>query len=264
MSVEEAREIEVITFLYPKIKEIVDASKVLETDPSANTPSSDNIPGTGSGSGDADPAALVTLASWDFWTLDSDLSVKFAVDNGINTADTFQLGLRKHAINCKLLAQAQAEAVKAGQQYVQAAVEVVIYQRDVERPRHSLPTTKGNAMYVLEPSAEYKQDRLLIMEDIDNADSTYATDDQKFEYHTPSSKLLLEGLRSAPDYKASCTLSPNLDAGGKRSFAAEFTDGAHYRLEETKPTLRSAIPRLEKPEDDKVVMSLRITPSGLY
>ncbi|KAI0531560.1 hypothetical protein GGR58DRAFT_493301 [Xylaria digitata] len=306
--------IELLKSLYPKIQEIVDAAKVLEKDPSADIPPWDVIPGTGSSSGDTDSAALVALASWDTWALEADLSVKFAVDSSIKTADTFQLALHKHAINGKLLAQAQTEAVKAGQQYVQAAMEVVICQRDVERLESLISGYEGQqAVYeeakaslfdrlmalktslviemrnilwaykyytlkdsqvipgVSKSTADYKQDRLLIMQDIDDADSAYATDFQKFDYPTPSHKLpsnynqlLLDGLRSAPDYKATFILSPDLDADGNRSFAAEFTDGFHYRLEGMEPTLVGVMPLPDKLEDGKVIVSLQITTSGLY
>ncbi|KAI1496478.1 hypothetical protein F5X99DRAFT_414050 [Biscogniauxia marginata] len=304
--------VEVLKSLYPKINQIVDAVKVLERDPNAEIPSSDTIPGLGSG--DADAATLVTLASWDAWVLESDLSLKFAIDHYINTADTYQLILRKHAINGKLLAQAQAEAVKAGQQYVQAAMEVVLCQKDVARLESLIKDYQGQEVVyeeakaslfdrfmalrtslviemrsivwaykyyalkdsrvvldVLKSAVEYKQDRLNIMQDIDDADSQYARDDQRFDYKTPSYKLpsnyhqlILDGLKSSPDHKASFTLSPDLDSDGKRSFAADFRDGFHYRLEGMEPTLRGAMPQPDKLQDGKVDVVLQITTSGLY
>lgn len=209
--------VEFLQALYPAIQQIVDAAKVLETDPSAKIPPTDTI--TGSSSADADSAALVTVASWDKWIMEADLSLKFAVDNSIKTADTYQLALRKHAINGKLLAQAQAEAIKAGQQYVQAAMEAVLCERDVERLESLIDQYEGQediyelakaslfdrfmalrtslviemrnitwaykyyalkdsrvVLDVLKSTAEYRQDKLSIKQDIDNADAAYATD----------------------------------------------------------------------------------------
>ncbi|KAI1205187.1 uncharacterized protein F4807DRAFT_471206 [Annulohypoxylon truncatum] len=303
--------VEFLQALYPAIQQIVDAAKVLETDPSAKIPPTDTI--TGSSSADADSAALVTVASWEKWITEADLSLKFAVDNSINTADTYQLALRKHAINGKLLAQAQAEAIKAGQQYVQAAMEAVLCDRDVERLESLVDKYEGQedvyeaakaslfdrfmglrtslviemrnitwaykyyalkdsrvTLDVLKSTAEYRQDKLAIKQDIDNADAAYATDFEPFNYPTPSTKLpsnyhqlILDGLKS-PDHQASFTLSPELDADGNRSFAAEFTKGFHYRLEGMEPTLRGALPQPESLEDGKVVVDLQISTSGLY
>lgn len=206
--------VEFLQALYPVIQQIVDAAKVLETDPSAKIPPTDT-----------DSAALVTVASWDKWITEADLSLKFAVENSIKTADTYQLALRSHAINGKLLAQAEAEAIKAGQQYVQAAMEAVLCERDVERLeslidkyegqedvyeaakaslfdrfmalRTSLVIERRNITWaykyyalknsrvvldVLKSTAEYRQDKLSIKKDVDNADSAYATD---FERSSP-------------------------------------------------------------------------------
>ncbi|EDN99475.1 predicted protein [Sclerotinia sclerotiorum 1980 UF-70] len=70
-------------------------------------------------------SAIVTMAAWDKWLLEADDQMAFAVGQGIDGASAYQLGLRKHAINGKQLAQAQAEAVKSGYEYVQAQMEVI-------------------------------------------------------------------------------------------------------------------------------------------
>lgn len=116
--------------LYPIIESVVDAVRKFELDPSVDIPSMDIISGTGKG--DANAAAIVTVASWDKWILESDEQMAFAVSEGIDGAVDYRLQLRKHAINGKQLAQAQAESVKAGYEYVQAQMEVIVSQQQID------------------------------------------------------------------------------------------------------------------------------------
>ncbi|KAG5982019.1 hypothetical protein E4U55_002409 [Claviceps digitariae] len=116
--------------LYPVIQSMVDAVGQFETDPSVDIPSMDII--SGSGKGDANAAAIVTVASWDKWILESDQQMEFAVGEDIDGAAEYRLALRKHAINGKQLAQAQAESVKAGYEYVQAQMEVIVSKQQIE------------------------------------------------------------------------------------------------------------------------------------
>ncbi|KAL7812485.1 hypothetical protein V8C26DRAFT_437083 [Trichoderma gracile] len=121
--------VEALDKLYPSVSEMVDAIKDLGTDPAVDIPSIADI--TGTTQGDADSEAIVTMAAWDTWILESDQQMTFALDNKIEGAAEYQLALRKHAINGKQLAQAQAEAIKAGYEYVQAQAEVVRCSKQV-------------------------------------------------------------------------------------------------------------------------------------
>lgn len=47
-----------------------------------------------------------------------------AVDENIDGASAYKLTLRKHSINGKQLVQAQAEAIKAGQEFIHAQLEL--------------------------------------------------------------------------------------------------------------------------------------------
>jgi hypothetical protein len=206
--------------LYPLIGTIVTAAKALESDPSVQIPSTDEI--SGSSQGDADAAGIVALAAWDKWILQSDQQMAFAVSQGIGRASDYQLALRIHAINGKQLVQAQAEAVKAGQQYVQAQMEVVLCEQDIQNLqelqsqyegqeniyaeaaakfydrfmalRTSLVIEMRNVVWAyryydladstvvldsLKAAAEYRQDLLTVKNEIENADSKYATDFQR-------------------------------------------------------------------------------------
>ncbi|TGO09626.1 hypothetical protein BTUL_0159g00110 [Botrytis tulipae] len=115
--------IEALGTLYPSVDTIVRTLIQFGNNPNINIPTTGDISGTSRG--DADAAAIVTMAAWDRWLLEADDQMLFAVSQGVAGASAYQLGLRKHAINGKQLAQAQAEAVKSGYEYVQTQMEVI-------------------------------------------------------------------------------------------------------------------------------------------
>ena len=65
--------------------------------------------------------------------LESDDQLAFAVDEKIDGASEYRLELQKHAISGKLLAQAQAQAVRAGQEYVAAQISLNVDASNVQR-----------------------------------------------------------------------------------------------------------------------------------
>lgn len=101
-----------------------------DQNPNINIPSTGDISGTSQG--DANAAAIVTMAAWDKWLLEADDQMAFAVENNIDGASAYQLALRKHAINGKQLAQAQAEAIKSGYEYVQTQMEVIRCSQNIK------------------------------------------------------------------------------------------------------------------------------------
>ncbi|ESZ95599.1 hypothetical protein SBOR_3995 [Sclerotinia borealis F-4128] len=115
--------IEALGTLYPSVDTVVRTLIRFEQNPNIEIPSTGDISGTSRG--DADAAAIVAMAAWDRWLLEADQQMVSAVENGVDGASAYQLALRKHAINGKQLAQAQAEAVKSGYEYVQAQMEVI-------------------------------------------------------------------------------------------------------------------------------------------
>lgn len=125
-----AESVQALLELYPVVEKMVDAVERFETDPTVEIPSMDNISGTGKG--DANAAAIVTMAAWDRWILESDQQIEFAVNENVNGATDYRLALRKHAINGKQLAQAQAGAIKAGYEYAQAQMDVILAQQQID------------------------------------------------------------------------------------------------------------------------------------
>ncbi|KAK8903975.1 hypothetical protein QC760_007413 [Botrytis cinerea] len=121
--------IEALGTLYPSVDTIVRTLIQFGNNPNIDIPTTGDISGTSQG--DADAAAIVTMAAWDRWLLEVDDQMVFAVSQGIASASAYQLGLRKHAINGKQLAQAQAEAVKSGYEYIQAQMEVIRCSQDI-------------------------------------------------------------------------------------------------------------------------------------
>ncbi|KAI0007799.1 hypothetical protein F4779DRAFT_642606 [Xylariaceae sp. FL0662B] len=279
--------------IFPAIDVLVNAVEALEDDPTVDIPTADSI--SGSRKGDADSAAIVTLAAWDKWILESDDQLEFAVSQGIDGASDYRLALRKHAINGKALAQAQAEAVKTGEQFVQLATEVILCDQDIQHIKDLQSKYKGEdaiyeaaetrfydrfmaayRYYALEDSdvvldslktaAELRSDIVAIKQEIDDADSRYSTDSQPFNHTIQSSELplnyheiLLSGLKSS-SHSATFTLAPD-----PPSFASVFKDGYHYRLDGLEVTLTGAMTKPSKlQQDGSVEVMLQITTSGAY
>ncbi|GKZ63790.1 hypothetical protein AnigIFM50267_000076 [Aspergillus niger] len=116
--------------LYFSMVTIAAAIKELETDPNAAIPSVDDISGTSQG--DADAKLIITLAAWDAWNVSSVAQLEFAVAHSIPNAAAYRLAVQKYSINGKALAQADAQATKAGQEYVLAEMEVITSQKDIK------------------------------------------------------------------------------------------------------------------------------------
>ncbi|KAF7585361.1 hypothetical protein BBP40_011117 [Aspergillus hancockii] len=115
--------------LYPAVDGLVQAIQTLATDPDTEIPSIADI--SGSSQGDADANAIVALGGWETWKLECDNQLQFAVDYKVPGASEYRLALQKHSINGKALAQAEAEAIKAGNEYIQAEMEVIACDKDI-------------------------------------------------------------------------------------------------------------------------------------
>lgn len=114
--------------LYPTISDAVDSLKLLQEDPEGAGKKITQVTGI-----DADSAAIVSLADWDKWILQSSQQLDFAVDHGIEGAKEYRTALQKHAINSKALIQARAEAIKAGQEYIHSSLEQTLSTQDLKR-----------------------------------------------------------------------------------------------------------------------------------
>ncbi|GAB1210833.1 hypothetical protein APSETT445_009631 [Aspergillus pseudonomiae] len=121
--------IQVLERMYPSTIHLAAAIKELESNPNAKISSYGEV--TETRDEDTDARTIITLAAWDKWTLDSDQQLEYAVNQNIPGAPAYLLALRKQAVNGKALAQAEVEAVRAGHEYVQAAMEVITCNQDI-------------------------------------------------------------------------------------------------------------------------------------
>ncbi|KAK5994343.1 hypothetical protein PT974_04817 [Cladobotryum mycophilum] len=190
--------VEALGKLYPSVSKMVVAIKDLQSNPNINVPSIADISGTTKG--DADSAAIVTMAAWDTWVLESDSQMTFAVTNAIEGASAYQLALRKHAINGKQLAQAQAEAVKAGYEYVQAQMEVMRCTKQVADLQSLVDGYTGQEEVYLKAEAQF-YDRLMALRTgvvIELQNMVWA-----YRYWAlAESKIVLDATKSIADYKS--------------------------------------------------------------
>ncbi|KAI0114104.1 hypothetical protein GGR51DRAFT_505498 [Nemania sp. FL0031] len=129
--------------LYFSMMLIVMAVKECETDPNAVIPPVNDISGTSQG--DADAKLIITLATWDTWTLESLAQLDFAIAHSIGGATDYQTALQKYSINGKALAQAEAQATKAGQEYVQAETAVITCEQDIHELQDLIGKYTGEA-----------------------------------------------------------------------------------------------------------------------
>lgn len=182
--------------LYPSVSQMVKAIKALESNPSVDVPSIAEISGTTKG--DADSSAIATMAAWDIWILESDDQMTFAVTAGIEGATAYQLALRKHAINGKQLVQIQAEAVKAGYEYVQAQMELIRCTKQVKDLQSLIDSYTGQEDVYLKAEVQL-YDRLLALKTgvvIELQNMVWA-----YRYWALSeSKLVLDATKSIEDH----------------------------------------------------------------
>ena len=204
--------------LYPSVAQVVDAVQKLESQPDIDIPSIGDISGTSEG--DADAAAIATVAAWDKWILESDTQMEFAIENKIEGAAEYQLALRKHAINGKQLARAQAEAVKAGYEYVQAQLEVILCDKQIESLQNWIETYEGEEDVYLQAEA-YFYDRTLALRTgiaIELQNMVWA-----YRYWAlADSSVVIKATKSLPDYAVDlATIARELETIGEQ-YGSDF------------------------------------------
>ncbi|KAI0846275.1 hypothetical protein F5Y00DRAFT_272080 [Daldinia vernicosa] len=139
--------------LYFSMMLIVAAVKECETDPSAVIPPVDDISGTSQG--DADAKLIITLTTWDTWTLESVAQLDFAIAHAIGGATGYRTALQKYSINGKALAQVEAQAAKAGQEYVQAEMAVITCNEDIHELQDLVGKYTGEAAQYAAAEAKF-------------------------------------------------------------------------------------------------------------
>lgn len=204
--------------IFPLIDAAVNAIAVFENDPTADIPPTSDI--SGSSQGDADAAEIVALAAWDRWVLESDQQMEFAVAQNIENASKYRLALRKHAVNGKLLAQAQAEAIKAGQQYVQAAMEVILSEKDIQELEDLKNRYQGEDAIYEEAAAKFfdrflalKTSVVIQMRNLAWAYKYYALKD---------SKVFLDSQKSVADYQQDLLIIRSEIQSADEKYASDF------------------------------------------
>ncbi|TGO07854.1 hypothetical protein BTUL_0242g00190 [Botrytis tulipae] len=147
----------------------------------------------------SDLASIVSLAAWDDWTLQTDSQLSFAVARSIRGAGAYQLELRRHAIDGKLLVQARAQAVKIGQEYLQLRLHLHTMQANASRLQELLNTYQGEEDAAIEAQS-YFYDRMSMLRTsimIYMRDAVWA-----YKYYTLSdSSIVLNPLKSIQEYQ---------------------------------------------------------------
>lgn len=188
--------------LYFEMESVVQAVESQELNPDTNIPTISEISGTSEG--DANAAKIMTLAAWDIWAVDSNNQVTFGVEEGIGGAREYQLALQKHSINGKQLAQAQAEAIKAGQEYVYAQMEVILADQDITALRNLLDQYSGQETIYAQAEVKFynrfmamRTNLVMEMQNIVWAYKYWALDD---------SQIVLDSLKTTEEYSSDLVL----------------------------------------------------------
>lgn len=219
---------EILQKLYPSVDALVEAAKKVADLPGGDAvdiPSLDGI--TGAGGADADASLISTLAAWDDWELECDQQMEWAAnDEKIDGASEFRLALRKHAVHGRALAQAQAEAIKQGQQYVQATMEVLQSDKDIQNLQELLKTYNGELeKYALAQIKFY--DQFLQLRTGLAIQLQYIIDAYRF-YALQDSQVMLDSQKSVGDFQRDLatlqTEMQNMDG----QHAEDFTPFDYY------------------------------------
>ncbi|OBZ76539.1 hypothetical protein A0H81_03146 [Grifola frondosa] len=151
-------------------------------------------------SGNAELESIVGIAAWDKWVLEMDDQMEFAVSEDIGGASDYRLELRKQAIDGKMVAQARAQAVKAGQEYIQLQLALQLAKADLTRLKVLQETYEGEKEQLAEAEARF-YDRLDLMRTsvlIEMRNAVWA-----YKYYTlRQSAVQLDPLKSAEEYRA--------------------------------------------------------------
>ncbi|GLA05511.1 hypothetical protein AnigIFM60653_006002 [Aspergillus niger] len=204
--------------LYSSTADLVAAIKKHESDPQADIPSYATV--TGSSDGDADARAIISLAAWENWTLEADNQLAFAVGKSIAGASGYQLALRKQAVDGNALAQAQAEAVKAGHEYTQAAIEVMVCNQDINNLENLLDT-------YTEEKEQYAQAEAKFFDRVLDIRTSLVLQMQRlvwaYKYRAlAESSVVLDSQKSTEEFKADLlTLDSEIQAADER-YATDF------------------------------------------
>lgn len=187
--------------LYPQIKGLVEAARAI-----ANLPDGDKvkIPSlnqiSGSSRSDVDATLISSLAAWDDWALECDQQMEWAADDQkIGGASEYRLVLRKHAVHGRAVAHVQAEAIKQGQQYVQATLEVLQSGKDIENLQKLLQRFDGEKDIYAAAKAKF-YDRFAQLKTGLAIQLQYIVDAYRF-YALENSRVILDSQKTVGDFE---------------------------------------------------------------
>lgn len=214
---------EALQKLYPKVDALVAAANKLAALPGGDEvdlPSLNDI--SGSGGSDADSSLITSLAAWDDWELECDQQMEWAADQEkIGGASQFRLALRKHAVHGRALAQAQAEAIKQGQQYVQTTLEVLQSDQDIQNLQTLLDTYHGEEAIYAAGQAQF-YDRFLQLKTSLAIQLQYIIDAYRF-YALQDSQVRLESQQSVGDFQQNLSTLQTEMQNVDNQYAEDFT-----------------------------------------
>ncbi|KAB8215664.1 hypothetical protein BDV33DRAFT_9559 [Aspergillus novoparasiticus] len=222
--------------LYPKVDALVAAANKLAALPGGDEvdlPSLNDI--SGSGGSDADSSLITSLAAWDDWELECDQQMEWAADQEkIGGASQFRLALRKHAVHGRALAQAQAEAIKQGQQYVQTTLEVLQLDQDIQNLQTLLDTYHGEEAIYAAGQAQF-YDRFLQLKTSLAIQLQYIIDAYRF-YALQDSQVRLESQQSVGDFQQNLSTLQTEMQNVDNQYAEDFTPFDYYVYSDELPS----------------------------
>lgn len=215
--------------LVPTVHKSVSSIINLEMNPSMKLPTTDKMSGA-----DGDSAAIQSIAAWDKWDLESDDQMQYPVNQKIQGASAYRLGLRQHAVNGKQHAQAQAEAIKAGQGYVRAGLELFFAKSDIDDLENLVQrlTTEESSYEVAK--AKFFDRHLFLRTGIfiDMLNLIWA---EKYLI-LADSKIVVDPLKTVADYKADLSQIQHEIQAAQSKDSSDFqgeshgSNGAHISL----------------------------------
>ncbi|TGO62760.1 hypothetical protein BELL_1103g00030 [Botrytis elliptica] len=246
---------------------------------------------SGEDQSNADLAAIVSIAVWDKWMIQSDEQMAYAVEQKIEGAGAYQAELRRHAINGKLLVQARAQSVKIGQEYVQLWLQLQATKSNAARLQQLYDTYDGEQDAVLEVQVvlnplktivEYQEDLEMIVQEVTACKENYSSDftpfiptiqtiDLPLNYRTS----VVNALQSSSN-SVTITLSPSTSTSSSTSaadtssslppIAGPFIDGSRFRVFGMRAFLLGATPKPSafSSSTSRATIRLQICTSGIY
>jgi hypothetical protein len=136
--------------LYPTTDDMVALIEQLVMKPDADIPALGGVAG-----GDADSRTIIAIAAWDNWRTESVDQVETAVVNHIGGAAKYRLAVEKQAVDGKALVQAEAEAVRAGYEYIAAAMEVIACMKDIKALKELKAQYNGEEKIYAQAAAKF-------------------------------------------------------------------------------------------------------------